>query len=301
MRCLQRHAPGACDPLAHELGVGHGRDGIVASRDEQRGHGDGADLLAQVGRDMRAALLATTSRASRPPAWTPSHRPVSPPIEMPQKLARSMPRPSSRRSTSPPSASSVQPDAASPLPRGAVPARVVTQHAKPPRQRVRLRIPHGHGRARGIGQHQHGRVRRAFLAVGDPVGSGVQDRHRGVPVRLRSAHVRSGPRAVLRAGHAGRSRSRSSNTAHRPRARSAAGSSTLLTAGTRPSRVANAKSSHGYGSPSTLICVVSLRWPGAVTKKWMWAGRVPWRPAAAPAPAHGSARAWGRRRRAGHS
>src|SRR6516225_5534967 len=53
---------------------------------------------------------------------------------------------------------------------------------------------------------------------------------------------------------------------------------TRSTGGIRSFRVPNAKSSCRYLSPSMLICVVSWRQPGAVTKKWMCAGRWPWRP-----------------------
>ena len=49
------------------------------------------------------AVLQSTSRAMRSGAWAPSHMPTVPPIDSPQKRARSMPCASSIRSTSAPS------------------------------------------------------------------------------------------------------------------------------------------------------------------------------------------------------
>ena len=50
-----------------------------------------------------AAVLHSTSRPSRSPAWMPSHWPIRPPMDSPQKCTRGSSRASSKASTSAPS------------------------------------------------------------------------------------------------------------------------------------------------------------------------------------------------------
>ena len=56
-----------------------------------------------------AAVLLTVRRLKRSARWMASHKPVSPPMEMPQNCALSMPKPSSTLITSLPKSASVQP------------------------------------------------------------------------------------------------------------------------------------------------------------------------------------------------
>ena len=97
----------------------------------------------------------------------PSHMPIMPPIDRPQKRTRSMPSASSRPSAS--LAEQRDRVRARRDRRGAVAAAVVAQHAELPRERRHLRVPHREVGAERVGQHQHRRrlpVRRTGSGAG---------------------------------------------------------------------------------------------------------------------------------------
>ncbi|GAO22887.1 RNA polymerase sigma factor RpoE [Alicycliphilus sp. B1] len=136
-----------------------------------------------------AALLHTAMAEKRDPAWMPSHRPVWPPIEMPQNadpldvqriqhgqhvLAQVIEAVGPRRGRA-----------------AAMAARVVADQPETPGERGHLRLPHLQRGAQRVAQDQ---CRRGGVAVhGDPEFATLRFQLDGAMSHVSSDHPRSPP------------------------------------------------------------------------------------------------------------